>query len=67
MRLEEVFPLTRSVGCCHGCGTIVFDAQPCEWAHPDTNEMMWPLQRGARLFCGRCADERAGLHADRVA
>jgi hypothetical protein len=32
--------------------------QQHEWAHELTNALCWPYERGARLYCGSCADDR---------
>lgn len=58
MHLEDAFPNVRLLGPCTDCTALVLDCQPHEWAHPDTNRMMWPVEPGASLYCGYCSSRR---------
>ena len=56
LRPDDVFPAVRLLGRCMGCGRLVFDHQPHEWANRNTHELCWPYDTGAALYCGRCSD-----------
>ena len=51
-------PATRLLGRCTGCGRLVFDRTPHDWANRDTHEPCRPHDTGATLYCSPCSDER---------
>ena len=50
-------PATRLLGRCKGCGRLVFDRTPHQWANRDTQELCRPHDIGAALYCSPCSDD----------